>query len=181
MFEGALQYLGLQYSRLQFRKKEDQQLSFTDFFHQAHSLLIVLPPVYDIADLASEALFDALKAFPHPVRLTLVQSDAWSTSLSQMHRAHIVRFRQNDLTRLLLPRKEIIEQIRQTPSYDLAIDLNLDFILYTAYICRVSRAAVRVGCESRHADTFFNVHMKLNRRRPIREQYEQVASLLTMF
>jgi ADP-heptose:LPS heptosyltransferase len=58
-----------------------------------------------------------------------------------------------------LPRADFINSIKQK-RYDLAIDLNLDLVLPSGYICKASGATVRVGFNQEHADVFYNFQIK---------------------
>ena len=65
--------------------------------------------------------------------------------------------------------------------YDVAMDLNLDFVLHTAYICKASRARVRVGYSHSAADLFYNVQLNFDRNSSPQVLYKKFASCLAMF
>jgi hypothetical protein len=85
-----------------------------------------------------------------------------------------------DIGEIFIPRKPILQRILMRP-YDVAIDLNLDFVLHAAYICKASRAPFRVGIMREHGDSFFNVQIKLNRTASPQAVYEKLTRCLEMF
>lgn len=85
-----------------------------------------------------------------------------------------------DINRFALPKKSVLQRIFNR-HYDVAIDMNLDFVLHSAYICKASHASVRVGCANSASDIFFNVQLKFDRSGPPQAVYEKFASRLAMF
>jgi hypothetical protein len=79
-----------------------------------------------------------------------------------------------------LPTKAILQRIF-TKEFDVAVDLNLDFVLHTAYICKASRAKVRVGFSSQVSDVFYNIILNLNKQRTPQALYDKFAECLSMF
>ena len=85
-----------------------------------------------------------------------------------------------DIGRLSLPRKNLLQRLVNR-QYDVAINLNLDFILHTAYICKASRANVRVGCSHEAADVFYNVQIHLATAASAQMMYKRFADCVAMF
>src|SRR5690349_6541053 len=142
MFEDALAYLGLQYARFQFRRDIDEVQSMTDFLRNAKSVLVTLPQRYEDAVMASDAL-RAVRAKQGSIHLTVIHTSTRSTSLADFPNSEVIRIDPADIGRFSLPTRQFLRRVQQR-HYDVAIDVNLDFVLHTAYICRASRAYVRV-------------------------------------
>ena len=179
MFEGIRKSLGLRYARWQFRKEGDHPQSLTDFLQRASNVLIVLPSGYDDAVVAGNTLkklFDGLKN----VHLTIVTAGIRATALNDMVKSEVVRFDDVDINKLFLPRKSVLHRVL-VRTYDMAIDLNLDFVLHAAYICKASRAPVRVGIVRENSEHFFNIQLNLNRAAPPQIVYEKFIHYLGMF
>jgi len=179
MLERALAYGGLQFARLQFRSDIDTVRPMTDFFRNARAILIALPVGYDDAVLAGKAL-SMLHERMLPMKITVIHSSTRATPLSILPRSEVVRIDPADINRFLLPRRPLLQRILPQ-SYDVAVDLNLDFVLHTAYICKATRAGVRVGFARNGADSFFNVQIDVDRHRAPEVLYERVATFLSMF
>lgn len=151
----------------------------TDFFHSGKNFLIVLPSEYEEAAIAGNTLkklFDALKK----AHLTVIATGIRATALSDMKRSEIIRLDDVDINKLFLPRKNVLQRLHAR-SYDVAIDMNLDFVLHAAYICRESRAPIRVGVMHQNGERFFNVLLNLNRAAPSHVVYEKFVQQLEMF
>ena len=179
MFENVFAYGGLQFARLQFRSDIDAVQPMTNFFRDARAILIAMPVGYDEAVLAGKAL-SMLHDRMIPMKITIIHSSTRATPLSILPRTEVVRVDPADINRFLLPRRSLLQRILPQ-SYDVALDLNLDFVLHTAYICKATRASVRVGFAREEADSFFNVQLSVDRQRAPQSLYEHVATFLSMF
>jgi hypothetical protein len=179
MLDNTLTSLGLQFARLQFWSNVDTVQPMTQFFRGAQNALIVLPVGYDNAMLAGTAIRKYRERLSN-VHLTIVHSSTRSTPLSEFPRSEVVRVDADDINRFSLPKKSLIKRIMTRP-YDVAVDMNLDFVLHTAYICKVSRAKVRVGFAHPRSDMFFNVQLNFDMKRAPQALYEEYAACLAMF
>jgi hypothetical protein len=179
MFESALAYLGLQFAKFQFRSDIDQVQPLTEFLRGAKNVLIALPVGYEDAILASNALRDFRDPLQH-LHLTVIHSSTRATSLTEYPRCEVVRLDPTDVNRFSLPTQALLHRIINK-QFDAAIDLNLDFVLHTAYICKASRANARVGFAGPVADVFFNIQLNINKRRTPQATYEKFAECLAMF
>jgi hypothetical protein len=168
MFESVLAYLGLQVAKFQFRNDFDQVQPMTKFLRGAQNVLIIMPVGYEYAVIAKE------------IHITVVHNSTRETALANFPRCVVVRLDPPDVNKFSLPTKVALQRIL-TREYDVAIDLNLDFVLHTAYICKASRAKVRVGFTSPVSDVFFNISINLNKQRTPQVVYEKFAECLAMF
>lgn len=179
MFDNLRKSLGLWYARWQFRKEHDAPQQFTDFVRRARNILIVLPSGYDNALVAGNTLkkvFDRLEN----AHLTILTTGIRATALSDMGRSEVVRLDDVDITKLFLPRRTVLHRLLGR-TYDMAIDLNLDFVLHAAYICKASRASVRVGIKHQNSEHFYNIQLNLSKRTSPAMLYEKFAQFLEMF
>jgi hypothetical protein len=180
MLDRTFAQVGLQFAKFQFRSDFDTPQDLTRFFTGARNILVTMPRGYDNAVLAGNALHrhrDALK----DVHLTIIHTGTRETNLSSFLHSQIIRITPADVNRFSLPRRALLARI-YTREYDVALDLNLDFVLHSAYICKASRARVRVGLhEGPLSDLFFNVRVELAERRAPQSIYENFAACLMMF
>ncbi|MDI6766290.1 MAG: hypothetical protein QME52_05650 [Bacteroidota bacterium] len=179
MFENILGYLGLQFAKFQFRSSIDHVQSMTEFFRNARNMLITLPIGYEEAIIAGNALRNYRERMK-TIHLTVVHNSTRETALANFPKCEVVRLDPTDINKFSLPIKSVLERIF-TCDYDVAIDLNLDFVLHTAYICKASGAKVRVGFSSPDSDIFFNVHLNLNKQRTPQALYDKFTECLAMF
>jgi hypothetical protein len=178
MFEESLAYLGLIFARLQFRNEVDHIQDLTGFYRSARNILITLPVGYEDAILAGNAL-RKVRERAEGRNFTVVHTSTRSTPLADFPRCEVVRLDPGDINRFSLPTRQLLQRTLQR-DFDVAIDLNLDFVLHTAYICKASRAKVRVGFARPASDVFFNVQLNLHRSTP-QALFEGYASCLSMF
>jgi hypothetical protein len=179
MLEQVFSYLGLQFAKFQFRSEFDTPQEFTGFIRRARSVLIILPVGYDEAVIAGDKLNAGCNFLSH-MQLTVVHTSTRATSLTVFPRCEVVRLDPQDINRFSLPRRSLLQRIF-VHSFDVAIDLNLDFVLHAAYICKASHAKVRVGCRHSMSDLFYNVQVNLQRQGPPQKVYEKFASCIAMF
>ena len=179
MFEGPLAYFGLQVAKFRFRKEQDAVQPLTEFFRSAKNVLVMLPIGYEDAALAGNALAEVCRKRRN-LHITAVNFGTRSTSLSGCVNCQVVRIDQNEIHRFFLPKKPVLQRILDH-AYDVAVDMNLDFVLHTAYICKASRAKVRVGCAHQAADFFFNVQLKFDSAQARSAAYKHYVSRLEMF
>jgi hypothetical protein len=171
-------WLGLAYARWRFRTDRDYHQPLTEFFRSARSILVVLPMGYEDANVAGAA-FKRLLGGAANAHVTVVTTGIRATPLSD-GRSEVIRVDEVDLNPFFLPRNNIMHRVI-AHSYDLAVDLNLDFVLHAAYICKASRAPVRVGIRREHSDTFYNVQLNLDRSGSPQTVYGRFVDLLNMF
>lgn len=179
MLENLRKKIGVLYSRWHFRTAKDSVQDLTGFLQRSKSFLVILPNGYEEAQIAGNTLkklFDVLK----DIDLTVVTSGIRGTVLSDKHHSHVVRLSETDINRLFLPRKNVLRRICNR-SYDVALDMNLDFQLHAAYICKASRAPIRVGILCPPGEHFFNVHLNLRPSQSPQQMYSQFARCLEMF
>ncbi len=179
MFERTKAYVGLQYAKFQFRKEKDVPQPLTNFFSGAKNVLITLPLGYEEAIIASNAL-RAFRARLNHLQLTVINNSTRATSLIEFSKCEVIRMTNNDVNKLYLPSQGLMQRILEK-EYDVAIDLNLGFVLHTAYICKASKAKARVGFANSASDAFFNVQLNLKMPASPQVMYDKFAACLSMF
>ena len=179
MIQRAFTFLGYQYAKYKFRGDVDEVRPMTDFFQTAKSMLVILPVGYEEALIAGTIVRDLLKQRRN-LQLTVIHNSTRETPLSELSRCKVVRLNPEDISRFSLPRKSIIKSLARE-KYDVAVNLNLDFILHTAYICKASRASVRVGCTHLASDVFYNVQVNLAKPASPHVLFKRFADCMAMF
>jgi ADP-heptose:LPS heptosyltransferase len=95
-------------------------------------------------------------------------------------RSHFLHFHEHEINAFFLPRRELLRRATSRRP-DVAIDLNLDFVLPSAYICRVSGARIRVGFARKHADIFYNFQIRPDPTLARKLIYDRLAGCLDRF
>jgi ADP-heptose:LPS heptosyltransferase len=179
MFEQFYKYCGFRFAKFQFRSTRETPVTMTRFLRDAKQILIALPAGYDDANVASNALRKLRTHFDR-ARLTVIHTGTRETSLTGILRCEVVRIDPTDVNRFFLPRQALLQRIGNA-SYDVAIDLNLDFVLHTAYICRAVCSGVRVGFLRPEAEPFFNVQVETDAHAAAQAKYDKLITTLAMF
>lgn len=179
MFDSLRYRLGVFVARLRFRKRRDKVVSFTRAFSGADRILLILPFTADAAKPWS-AVLDLLRRTVDKRSLTIITIPGEQDTMRMFPGSRIIRLSPEDINALRLPRHAALRRTLEGP-YDLAIDLNIDFLLPSGYICRESGARVRVGFFRKRADAFYNLtlHPDPAQGKPL--MYERLVQCLQMF
>jgi hypothetical protein len=164
---------------MMFKNDVDQAQSLTDFFTGAKRALVLMPVGAEEAAIAAAALNKTTEHLKS-VRLTVLNTSSRAVTLGDYTKCEMLRIDPPDINRFFLPTKSLLSRVLKAP-FDVAIDLNLDFVLHTAYICKASRANVRIGFARPGADNYYNVQLQFNEPRTPQAVYEKFAASLTMF
>lgn len=177
MFESARRSIGLHLARFTFRSAPDQAMTFTGALTAGKRVLLVLPLVPTHHSTA--AIIELVRSRYGDDHITVV-ADALDNGITAlMPHSEILRISAQQVTRFFHPPAALLQRITGKP-FDIAIDLNLDFLLPSGYICKASGARVRVGFTRPGADTFYNLQVQTGATRGP-GVYERLASCLKMF
>ncbi len=177
--EAVRRSIGMSLTRFRFRKYQTEMISFTRSLSNAQRALLIMP-MHRPEPLPIVTVIDLLKRrFPER-GLTVV---TWGPSLELMQmlpHSQFVRILETEITPFFLPRRETMQRIEST-TYDVAIDLNLDLVLPSGYICRESNARVRIGFAGKRSDLFYNFQVRSHPSTGRHDLYDRLAACLEMF
>jgi ADP-heptose:LPS heptosyltransferase len=179
MLAGLRRATGLQVSRFRFRKSREKVISFTRSFSDARDVLVVMP--LDRRQLLNTVfVIDLLRKKFREENVTFITHENNQELMRMMPRSQFISLLASETTLFYLPRNEVLRRV-QRKSYDLAIDLNLDFLLPSAYICKASGARVRIGLVRNRGDVFFNFQVHPDPQMASQSVYDRLAACLQMF
>jgi ADP-heptose:LPS heptosyltransferase len=179
MLEALRNSLGERLAVFKLRKANDNVISFTHALKDARDILLVLP--LDNRDLlAMMELLEMVKERFAPRSISIVGDENGREILRLLPESNFIHVRAADLTMLFHPRHAFIQQLKQR-YHDIAIDLNLDLVLPSAYICKESNARVRIGFKRKFADSFFNFQIQPDPSQNRKLVYDRLAKCLDMF
>ncbi len=178
MFDGLRLRAGLAFSRFHFRKLKDSTTRFSSALTRSRRALVILPeqPI-DPRDLTDVLLYLAQR-FPSD-QTTFVVRDEQRSSLPPALASQVRTYTREDLTRLFIPRPALLRTF-QSSTFDIAFDLNRDFFLPSAFLCRASGAPIRVSFTKVHADRFYNLQVQTHGA-VSRQVYKNFLTCLDMF
>jgi len=179
ILEGARTSIGLLWSQYHFRNNRDRITTFTNAVSSAKQALIIMP-LYRREFLPTVMVIELLRKKFSEENLTFVSTDHGLEAMRLLPHSQFIHILPSEVSVFLVPGKDLVERIRKK-KYDLAVDLNLDLVLPSGYICKASEAKVRVGFSGKRADTFYNfqVHPDLTLGRKL--IYDRLVKCLKMF
>ncbi|MEW6509708.1 MAG: hypothetical protein AB1428_01975 [Bacteroidota bacterium] len=179
MLRSLRRSVGMLAARFRYRKSREKVISFSHALPEAESVLIILPlwPAAGADHLVLLAPYRARFEEGHMTVVTTLSRDSFERLLP---RSRVITIAPDEVNPFFLPRQVVIDRVHAR-QYDLAVDLNLDFILPSGYICRESHARIRAGFANPHADTFYNFQVRLDPDSHRGNAYERLAHCLTMF
>ena len=179
MLQSLRTYIGVQASRFHFRKSIDKVISFTKSVSDARNALLIMP--LDRKELLPTVMIlDLLRKRFREENITVVTPEKGMEVMRVLPRSNFVRVLDSEVGLFYLPKGSLMGRVARR-QYDLAIDLNLDFLLPSAYICRESKARVRVGFAGKRADVFYNFQLEPDPSRGRELLYDRLAQCLQMF
>lgn len=179
MFEKTLEKFGIIYSKFIFRKEKDNQQNLTGFLSKANKILILLPSNYEDSQVACIA-FKNMKEKLQKTELTIIAEGIRSIPMFDSLKSRVIRISEVHINKFSLPRKTLLDRIQES-TFDVAIDLNLDFLLYSAYICKASGARYRIGFTGKYSDIFYNIQFNFNKSQKPIEIYNHLVDYLQKF
>jgi ADP-heptose:LPS heptosyltransferase len=177
--ESLRQSLGITLARWRLRKMHDDVIPFTTAVSSARRALLIMPLVrQDMLPVLK--VVEMLKARFRAENITVVTGDYGLEIARMLPRSQFIRLLKQQITIVYHPRAHFLKSLAGG-RYDLAIDLNLDLILPSGYICKASGARVRVGFCHAHADTFYNFQIKPDPTLGRKLIYERLVQCLEKF
>ena len=177
MLESLRRSLGIRMSRWHFRRLHNDIISFTEALRTAQRALLILPLTPTAHSPAS--VIELVRARYPENHLTIVTEEHDTGASVLLPHSRVVRVNPFHVDWLFRPSREIMQKVAGS-SYDIAIDLNLDSLLPSAYICRGSNARVRVGSAREGAEHFYNFLMQPDTSKS-GAVYDRLAACLKMF
>lgn len=179
MFEKYRFRVGLAYTRLQFRSVPQQVLRWTGAISKAKRALLILPESSNDVPALRSTVEYFLKRFSTTNLLIVSRVDV-AAQLFLDRRVQLQTFAPTDLNVWFLPRSDLTQKVKKS-TFDVAIDLNLDMALPSAYLCRASDARIRVGFVKPYSDTFYNLQIQPQRTTTFGSAATLLINYLQMF
>jgi ADP-heptose:LPS heptosyltransferase len=158
MFEDLRRKVGLAYARFHFRKRADAPMRFSDAVSRSRKALVVFPERPVDAGVAEMMLRYLTRRFSNGSTTVLVREDLRNL-LPPLTAARIVTYAPTEISSWFTPRAALIRRLKSS-TFDAAFDLNTEFSLPSAFLCRESGAGLRVSFSKDNADEFYNLQIR---------------------
>ncbi|MDE3057673.1 MAG: hypothetical protein KGJ59_06930 [Bacteroidota bacterium] len=179
MFENTRQRIGIKLARLHFRRTAPPMTDFTNSFSNARSALVIVPEDSEHRSMAIPLLASLQNKF-RGNQLTIIIHDSFRDLSSSLAHCNVIALRKEHLGFFFLPKRSIVKSLARQ-EYDLALDLNIPMVVSAAYLCRSTKAMLKVGFVKEESDTFYNFQMSASPQKSPRAQYEQLLHTMAMF
>ena len=179
MLRGLRLRVGLLYSRFHFRKMKDPALRFTEAVSRARRALVVLPEA--TRDIASvQWIIRNLSERFSSGSLTVVATAEQVQWMKGENQFQILTYTPDDISAWFLPSQQLRGKMKRS-TFDVAFDLNTTFTLPGAFLCRESKAPLRVSFFKNYADEFYNFQVSTKSANSLAVAYRNLVRCLEMF
>ncbi|MBI3005681.1 MAG: hypothetical protein HYY49_09750 [Ignavibacteriales bacterium] len=179
MFDDLRLNVGISYSRFHFRKMKDPVVRFTEAVNRADQALVIFPETVTDSESLSGVIKYLARRFTSG-NLLVVGRDDLLGGLRMHEKISTVTFTPRDINAWYVPSGDLLRKLKRS-TFDVAFDLNVNFALPSAFLCRASNAPLRVGFAKTHADQFYNFQIQTRARSNSSFAYKTFLNCLEMF
>jgi ADP-heptose:LPS heptosyltransferase len=133
-------------------------MRFSDAVTRSRKALVVFPDRPVDTGIAEMVLRYLTRRYANGSTTVLVREDLRNL-LPPMTAARIVTYAPAEITSWFTPRSALIRRLKSS-TFDAAFDLNTEFSLPSAFLCRESGAVLRVSFSKNNADDFYNLQIR---------------------
>lgn len=179
MLNAVRRKLGVLYTKIHYKHERDAITDFTRAISNARTALVLLPDDYREFQFARSIVPSFQKKFKGN-HLTVLVPEHLKDPLRDVYLCEIVRIREEDINLFFLPKYRLRRHIQER-HYDVAVDLNIQLHLPSAFLCRESHSKVRVGITKELADIFYNFQLRTDTTGSAKAVYDHLFNCLAMF
>jgi ADP-heptose:LPS heptosyltransferase len=180
MFEGVRLRVGLLYTRIHFRKVGEPAIRFTEAVSRAKRVLVVLPDATRDITSVQWVVRNLAERFSGGTVTVLARSEQASWLKIDNGNVQILPYTEEDVNTWFIPRRELLGKMKRS-TFDVAFDLNVGFTLTSAFVCRESKAPLRVSFLKSFADEFYNFQIQTRSTNSLAVAYRNFIRCLEMF
>lgn len=176
MFEEYKNRLGFYLFKKKLLKKVDSSQPFNNFIDSSSSAILVLP--INESDFAIS--FDVAKYFKiHKKEVTLFIPEHKVNSMDITRNYQYISYSFNDVSRLGLPSKQLIEKLEEK-EFDVLVDLEREENLFLLSVSSILNAKFKVGFKKASIDKLYNFQL-VNTKINSEISYRNLLNSLKMF
>ena len=170
---------GLLYSRLYFRHKHDQMMTFTDALRRSHRALVIFPESSLDGESVSMFLRYLLRKFSSEGMMVMIRDDQLF-AMASAPPVKTLTYTERDVNKWFVPRRELLRRM-ESNNFDVALDLNYHLSLTCAFLCKASNAPLRISFAKKNGDRFYNFQVKTRGNNANKYSYRSLLKCLDMF
>jgi hypothetical protein len=161
---------------MHFRQYRDRMMNFTDALSRARRALVIFPE----SPLDHESVLTLfrylLRKFSSEEMTVLIRDDQLF-AMASTPPLRTLTYSQRDLNAWFVPRRELLQRM-EANTFDVALDLNINFSLPGAFLCKASNAPLRVSFAKKDGDQFYNFQVQT---KGTNGNYKSLLKCLDMF
>ena len=169
-----LVYLGM--ARMQ---TQEEVIDMQDHLSQILTALIIAPSSPQEYPHAARLFHELQSTFPDAHFSVLVEKQ-FAADANGRESLHVITYDAEQIGFHGLPKKDLQEIVR-TRRFDLVVDLNCEFDLVAACLCRVSSAKLRVCLQNSKRDSLYNFQVRVAEHNSIELKYDSLIKYLAIF
>ncbi len=169
-----LVYLG--YARMQ---SQEEVIDMQDHLSQILTALIIAPASPQEYPHAARLFRELQNTFPDAHFSLLIEQQFLAQAKAQEN-FQVLTYDAGQVGFHGLPKKDLQDLIR-TRRFDLVVDLNCEFNLVAACLCRVSNAKLRVCLQNPKRDPLYNFQVRVAEHNSIELKYDSLIKYLAIF
>lgn len=158
MLERFRYRVGLAATQFAFRKNGAQMIRWTGAVSGARRALLIMPESSQEGAALRNVVEYFLKRFTASNLVVVARVDV-ATQFTLDRGTQLITLSPADVSAWFLPRSELTQRVKKS-TFDVAVDMNPDMMLPSAYLCRASDARIRIGFSKENADTFYNFQVR---------------------
>jgi len=179
MLEGFRLKVGLLYSRMHFRHSHDRIMNFTDALTRSRRALVIFPESSLDGESALTFLRYLLRKFSSE-RMMVVIRDDQLFAMASAPPLKTLTYSVDDINKWFVPRRELLQRM-ESNNFDVALDLNFNLSLASAFLCKASNAPLRISFAKKNGDQFYNFQVKTKGNNANKYSYRSFLKCLDMF
>ncbi len=179
MFEALRYFVGLRYTRFHFRRQRDAVMRFTEAIERSQKALVLLPETATDSE-SMTSIVRYLNRRLGAENVTVIGREEFTRPMLSSFSGRTISYTPKEINGWFIPRGRLLRKMKSS-TFDMALDLNVNLALPSAYICRESGAPLRVGFAKPEGDQFYNfvVQTRMTTNAPI--AYKHLLRCLDMF
>ena len=157
-------------------KVKARVINIVDAMVKARSILILMPAKLDDFGIALQYLDVVHDNFPK-AKIIVVTLDIYTNLLHDSSYYGTIFVHHKNINIWGLPKRELIQELAAF-KYDIAIDLNHDFHLFSSYLCHKSGALLRICLENKKREPFCNFSFRSAAKESLNNKYRNLFKYL---
>lgn len=152
-------------------------INVVDQLRQTTAILIYMPNRVEDFGAALKSL-EKLRAAKPKWKVTVITKLEMVGFIDKHLKVDIIPYSKEDLSFLGLPR-DSLRKLFASASYDLALDLKIQFDILTVILFQLSGAPLRVSFDSTEKSPFYNFGIRVNTAETLTHKYNSIIKYIT--